>query len=118
MTSDQTPPRPPGRTNLDDYSDALRRWIVDDRTISEAAKEPTRFPAWVLSVMLGELSEYRARGDVLSRLYASAGGGEVDTLDELAERAGLVWTCHACPWTNLEDATECETCGTAKPSSS
>jgi hypothetical protein len=54
-----------------------------------------------------------ARSDVLDALYAVAGGGEVDILDELVERARLSWLC-GCGQSNLADRDECG-CGQARP---
>lgn len=53
--------------------------------------------------------------DQLDRMYQVATDAELPTIDELAERAGLRWTCpgapeHPHPWTNHEGE-PCELCG-------
>lgn len=53
----------------------------------------------------------------IARLYEVATDHEAAILDDLEERAGLIWTCPdlGCRWRNPEDLDACEECGTAKP---
>lgn len=49
-------------------------------------------------------------GGDLEAMYAVAEDDELPTLDRLAERAGLRWTCPVRPWTNLPGE-PCDDCG-------
>jgi hypothetical protein len=54
-----------------------------------------------------------------ARLYAVADDAEKAVLDQLSEKAGIIWVCRhrdasAC-WTNPEEAARCERCGKARP---
>src|ERR1700694_1934354 len=52
-----------------------------------------------------------AQASPLSALYAVASDGEAGVLDNLAHRAGAVWTCAFCRWHNVAAALACEECG-------
>ena len=59
----------------------------------------------------------------LDRMYEVGSNSEAATLDDLRQRAGLIWKCQArrrdagtaCGWFNAEDDATCERCGEAKP---
>jgi hypothetical protein len=46
----------------------------------------------------------------ISRLYDVADDFQTGVLDELREKAGIVWTCPVAPWTNPKGET-CDDCG-------
>ncbi len=49
--------------------------------------------------------------DEVTSMYAVADDGESDMLDNLRERAGIIWTHYSC-WTNtVADGPCCEQCG-------
>jgi len=50
--------------------------------------------------------------DIVSRLYGIASSRELETLDELMVRSGILWSCEICnSWLNAEDNTTCGGCG-------
>ena len=58
-------------------------------------------------------------GDILARMLAVASDGEAAMLDDLAERAGVVWNCRddegSSHWTNRDTDAACCRCGKPKP---
>lgn len=50
----------------------------------------------------------------LTRLYEVANDHETDMLDDLRERAGMVWVC-SCLWRNDEADEECGDCDEKRP---
>lgn len=63
--------------------------------------------------------------DAVRRMYDVARDGmELDVLDALTERAGLIWVCHAgeeegdmfsgCGWCNPEECGKCQQCGATR----
>lgn len=52
--------------------------------------------------------------DPLAEMYAIADDDEVDVLDDLRLRAGLIWTCPK-GWRNPRDADVCECCDARRP---
>lgn len=57
---------------------------------------------------------YLTTASQLAQLYDVARDDEVTVLDDLARRAGLIWTCPACRWNNEEGNVECLDCGEAQ----
>jgi hypothetical protein len=49
----------------------------------------------------------------IQRLYAVADDSEIEALDDLAIRAGLLWRCPQCQNLNPETVSPCEDCGVA-----
>jgi hypothetical protein len=61
--------------------------------------------------------------DPVDRMYEAATDHEVDVLDQVRRRAGLIWECYGtakrpCRWTNVEGETSCEQCGAPAGSTS
>jgi hypothetical protein len=65
----------------------------------------------------------------MARMFEAAGDHELATLEEVAERAGLIWRCRApgetlaelvldCGLNNDEDAARCQGCGAPRPAAS
>ena len=72
--------------------------------------------------MRSRLKAKRSTPTQLARLIEACTDQEIETLDAIAERAGLIWTCNAeradtypCGWRNIETARKCGQCGTARP---
>lgn len=51
--------------------------------------------------------------DEIARMYKVANDYEADLLDELRERAGILWVCR-CLWRNHESEARCGGCGSGK----
>ena len=51
-----------------------------------------------------------------ARLSEVADDNELVVLEELAHKAGMLWTCQACPagWTNTDEDEACTQCGTSR----
>ena len=58
-----------------------------------------------------------AMNDLYVRLIEIADDYELVTIEEVAERAGIIWKCpdEDCRWINREDDLECRNCPRLKP---
>lgn len=53
--------------------------------------------------------------DLIARLFESATDLEVDTLDDLCRRAGIIWDCHRCGFANRDTSRNCCSCDETRP---
>lgn len=49
--------------------------------------------------------------DDLERILRVADDNEMDVIDDLMVRAGILWKCPECAWRNQEHDLECDGCG-------
>ncbi len=63
----------------------------------------------VLTLGTGSSGTLPAAPSELARMFTVATDGESAVLDDLAQRAGIIWRC-ACGWNNDESATSCAEC--------
>lgn len=52
--------------------------------------------------------------DAYTRMALAAYDEEIDIIESVAERAGVIWKCRDSHWVNLEDDETCGECGKPK----